>query len=95
MTGPEADRIWVRDGGATPLKTNVDLLLANRPPENNEYWMDAYKYSRMLPFTPAWAEMNRLFNEELAGVWQNSRVPRDALVALVPRIDSALAALPR
>ena len=95
MTGPEADRVWVRDGGATPLKTNVDLFLANRPPDNNAPWMDAYAYARLLPFTPAWAEMDRLFTEELAGVWQNTRAPRDALGALVPRIDAALAALPR
>jgi multiple sugar transport system substrate-binding protein len=95
MTGPEADRVWVRDGGATPLKTNVDLFLANRPPENNQYWMDAYKYSRMLPFTPAWGEMNQAFDQEMAGVWQNKRAPRDALLAAVPKINDLLAAVPR
>lgn len=85
----------MRDGGAMPLKTNVDVFLANRPPENNQYWMDAYKYSKMLPFTTAWSEMNRLYNEEMDPVWQNTRVPRDALRAVVPRINDALAALPR
>src|SRR5919202_5101460 len=75
MTGPDADRLWVRDGGATPLKTNVDLFLANRPPENNQYWMEAYKYAKMLPFTPSWGEVNRIFTEEMAEVWQNKRAP--------------------
>ena len=47
-----------------------------------------------VPWRSFQAEMDRLFGEEMSGVWQNTRPPRDALRALVPRIDAALAALP-
>jgi multiple sugar transport system substrate-binding protein len=94
LTGPEVDRSRVRAGFETPLKTNVDLLLANKPPENNQYWVDAAKYGKPLQ-NPAMSELFRIYGEEMAPVWQNTRAPRDAVRTLVPKIDAALTAVPR
>lgn len=93
LTGPEADRAYVKGGGATPLRANVDVFVGNTPPANSHYWIDAYKYAKMLPLNPAWSQIDRAYNEEMGELWLNRRAPRDAIRSLVPKINDILAAM--
>lgn len=80
ITGPEADKAYVNNGGATPRKDNRETLMKSTPPSNNQYFYDPLNegWTRMLPFNPKWREWNndlqkyldRMFldNEDVAKV---------------------------
>lgn len=91
VTGPDADKIYVGNGGATPRKDNREVLMNSTPPYNNQYFYDPLNegWARGLPLNPkfrTWAiesqkYMDRIFidNEDVQKVM-------DELVPVVEKI---------
>jgi multiple sugar transport system substrate-binding protein len=73
VTGSQADKIYVGNGGATPRKDNKDVLMQSTPPQNNQYFYNPLNegWARGLPLNPkfrTWAVesqkyMDRIFND--------------------------------
>jgi multiple sugar transport system substrate-binding protein len=92
MAGPEADRRYVRNGGATPLKANIDVFLSEQPPRQNAYYLEPLEkgFAKLLPLGPYWQELVAETNKELEAVIMNGKSVKDGLEAAARAGDEIL-----
>jgi multiple sugar transport system substrate-binding protein len=92
MAGPEADRRYVRNGGATPLKANIDVFLGEQPPRQNRYYLEPLEmgYAKLLPLGPYWQEIVAEADKELAEIILNGKAAKDGLEAAARACDEIL-----
>jgi ABC-type glycerol-3-phosphate transport system substrate-binding protein len=92
MSSQEADAIWITNGGATPRKDNIDVLLASTPPQNNAYFYQplAEGWARTLPFTPLWVEWTRSLRPYLDRVFLDGEDVQTVMDEAVVTVDAIL-----
>ena len=91
ITGPEADKAYVINGGATPRKDNREVLMSSTPPQNNQYFYDPLNegWTKMLPFDPKfrqWATESQKFMDRLYNDNEDTAQVLDELVPAVEKI---------
>jgi multiple sugar transport system substrate-binding protein len=92
MAGPEADRRYVKNGGATPLKANIDVFLGEQPPRQNKYYLEPLEkgFAKLLPLGPYWQDLVGEADKELVAVIMNGRSTKDGLEAAARAGDEIL-----
>jgi ABC-type glycerol-3-phosphate transport system substrate-binding protein len=93
VTGKEADQAWIKNGGATPRKDNLDTLMKSTPPKNNQYFYSPVNegWARQLPFTPKWTKWTTESNAFFDKVFLDNGDVKKAMDELVPVVDKILA----
>ncbi|MGH2351343.1 MAG: ABC transporter substrate-binding protein [Chloroflexota bacterium] len=93
MAGPEADRRYVRNGGATPLKANVDVFLSEQPPTQNKYYLEPLEkgFAKLLPLGPYWQELAEEANKDLGPIIMDGKSVKDGLETAAATCNEILA----
>ncbi len=92
MSSQEADAIWISNGGATPRRDNIDVLLASTPPQNNPYFYTPLDegWARTLPFSPLWIEWTRSLDPFLDRVFLDGEDVQAVMDEAVVEINDIL-----
>lgn len=94
-TGPEGQTINIETGVSVPTvreKSVEERYLAKTPPsrKGNQVFLDAVKFGHPLPTTPSigWGDWGALWNTELGKIWSGELTAKEAVDAIVPRINA-------
>ena len=70
----------------------TDACFQQTPPKNVKLFVDGSEYLHVDVRVAGWTEVERIFNEELAGLWNGSKPGRQVAVDIKAKVDPILKA---
>jgi multiple sugar transport system substrate-binding protein len=93
VNGKESQNLMTNLGLLFPSRKSVaesDVFLKSTPPTNNQVYLDDVQHARVLPMHPAYPEMEKAVNDEVALVFAGNKSAKDAAAAMDQKVNALL-----
>jgi multiple sugar transport system substrate-binding protein len=93
VNGKESQKLMTELGLLFPSRKSVaesDVFLKSTPPTSNQVYLDDVQHARILPMHPAYPEMQKAVDDEVALVLAGSKTPKDAAAAMDQKVTNLL-----
>jgi multiple sugar transport system substrate-binding protein len=93
VNGKESQQLMTRLGLLLPSRKSVaegDDFLKSTPPTNNQVYLDEIQFARILPMHPAYPEMQKAVDDQVALILAGSKSVKDAVGEMNAKVTSLL-----
>ena len=93
VNGKESQKLMTELGLLFPSRKSVaesDVFLKSTPPTNNQVYLDDVQHARVLPMHPAYPEMEKAVNDEVALIFAGNKSAKDAAAAMDQKVNALL-----
>lgn len=93
VNGKESQKLMTELGLLFPSRKSVaesDVFLKSSPPTNNQVYLDDVQHARILPMHPAYPEMEKAVNDEVALIMAGSKPVKEAVAVMDQKVNALL-----